>query len=492
MPLAAISQVPSQCTDVMLQGFYYQSFSNKGYGDTRWITLLKDSDEIGTYFDLVWLPPSASSSDDLGYHPAQYSNQSSNKFGAKTYLLQLINSLHRHNTKVIADIVINHAGNKSNWCNYYTMDFGDYGSFSPNSYWITSNDEVWSAGQSACNVSSTANADDGYGSEANYGSARDWDHKNTNVQDMFKAYLKWMRNVITYDGWRYDYCVGYHTSHIDDYNKASTPYLSVMEYWNGNAATLRTRLAEANYNTMTFDFAAKYTIYNNGIAQGVYTNCKSNGMRALGLTKYAVTFIDNHDTHNRNNGAEFAGNNSITNNPNKILQANAYMLSMPGVPCVFYPHWVTFKDEIKKMITARKLTGVHSESKVTEEAGSGYYRATVQGLKGTLIVKIGQNSGYNETPNGYTCATNGNNYGVYYKLNNDAVESMEELSGVYSDNNELHIEGHENEVCSIYNISGQLVKQFAIADYHSAIQLPQAGLYMVRIGNQSTKVSIIK
>ena len=99
----------------------------------------------------------------------------------------------------------------------------------------------------------------------------------------------------------------------------------------------------------------------------------------------------------------------------KIMQCYAYLLSMPGVPLVFYPHWVTFKDAIKPLINARYKTGVHSESSVNDECGNGYYKATISGKNGEIRLLVGPNSGYNSTPAGYTLAGKGTNYGVYYK-----------------------------------------------------------------------------
>ena len=99
----------------------------------------------------------------------------------------------------------------------------------------------------------------------------------------------------------------------------------------------------------------------------------------------------------------------------KVMQCYAYLLSMPGVPLVFYPHWVTFKDAIKPLINARYKTGVHSESTVSDECGDGYYKATIYGKNGEIRLLVGPNSGYNATPSGYILAGRGVNYGVYYK-----------------------------------------------------------------------------
>ena len=341
---------------------------------------------------------------------------------------------------MIADIVINHACAKQGWCNFGTYNFGEYGSFTPDGSYICSTDEMkTSAPETTCRNFPAGNADDGYGDEANYPDGRDWDHTNSNVQAMFKAYLKWLHNVIKIDGVRYDYCKGYHNSHINDYNRAAETYFSVMEYWDGNVNTLQSRLADAGWNTTTFDFATKYTAFNDGIAAENYYKLQGAGLPGAGKSRYAVTFVDSHDSFQRDNNELCGEGNSMSLCRDKVLLCNAYMLSMPGVPCVFWPHWVTFKEEIKKMINARYKTGVHSESSVNDEAGNGYYKATIYGKNGEIRLLLGPNSGYNTTPQGYTLAVKGTNYGVYYKTTSargdkdkerqPIVEGVEQPSG---------------------------------------------------------------
>ena len=420
--------VPAKCPDVMLQAFYWNSTQKggNGYGRTTWPNYNSGScgstaEEMGQWFDLIWFPP-MSYGGGLGYHPSDYSNLSSDR-GAKQALLQMIETIHKNGGRVVADIVINHGDAKEGWCGYGTgYDFGDYGKFVPDGSYICRTDEVNYSEEApaSCKGFATGANDDGYGDEANYGASRDWDHTNANVRNMFKAYLKWMRNVVKVDGFRYDYCKGYHNSHINDYNKAAEAYFSVMEYWDGNPQTLQDRLGDAGWNTATFDFATKYTAFNDGIEKDNYYKLQGAGLPGAGKARYAVTFIDSHDSFQRDNGNEFCGNgNSMTTDwgKNKVLQANAYMLSMPGVPCVFWPHWVTFKEEIKKMINARYKTGVHSESAVNDEAGNGYYKATITGTNGQIRLLLGPNSGYGNTPSGFELAVKGTNYGVYIKLN---------------------------------------------------------------------------
>ena len=470
--------VPAQCPDVMLQAFYYESTTDKGYGRTKWVDHLNgnngsSAEEIGQWFDLVWLPPMSKSEGGMGYHPTNYGVLNGD-WGTDTKLKQLITTLHQNGARVVADIVINHAGAQEGWCDFKSYTFGTYGTFTPDGSYICNTDEVnTSAPTTACRGYATGNADDGYGNEANYASARDWDHKNTNVQNMFKAYLNWLRNEIKVDGFRYDYCKGFHHSHINDYNTAAKAYFSVMEYWDGNVETLKYHLNDAGKNTAAFDFNMKYNAFNDGIASENYCALKGAGLPGAGYARYAVTFVDSHDTYQRGSDSEFCGNgNSMTICRDKIKQCYAYMLSMPGVPCVFWPHWVTFKEQLKPLINARYKTGVHSESSVSDECGKGYYKATITGTNGEIRLLLGPNSGYNSTPSGYTLAGKGTNYGVYYKTTSargdknterkDRTQGIEDVeSGVSKVKSEKFIENGQLYIrCGeqVFDIMGRLVK----------------------------------
>ncbi len=414
-PVVTVSSVPSQATDVMLQAFYWDSYTDHGYGDTRWNTLLSQSEEISSYFDLVWLPPASFSTGGTGYIPRQYSNLSSD-WGTANELYQLLDALHDGNSRVVADIVINHCGNYSSSCNFYPLNFGTYGSFSPDNTWITTDDEGGCTGGS--------HADVGYEGEQNYGSARDWDHQNPNVQAMCRAYLQWMKEQ-GFDGWRYDYGKGYTHDHINDYNTAAGAYFSVVEYWDGNAANLQARLNDAGWNTTLFDFSTKYNALNDGICAGNYSKCQGAGLPGAGKSKYAVTFVDNHDTFTRSS-SEFGGqNNSMTTGmKDRLLQANAFILSMPGIPCVFYPHWVTYKAELKKMIEARHMTGVHSESAVyDEQVEQGGYQATIAGKNGFIVLQLGNKAA--GTIANCTKYAYGNGYAIWVHTNDGSVDPEE-------------------------------------------------------------------
>lgn len=430
------NSVPSECEDVMLQAFYYDSYrdgapgdvkiNGKQLGNTKWNVLLAQSGEIGTYFDLVWLPPSGKSEGGTGYHQTVYSNQNSD-WGSQKELLEFINRMHAVNTKVVADIVINHAGGKS-WCEFFPQNFGEYGNFEPDASWIAQSDEVnFNAEAGDCKGQATGPEDGGYNGQDNYGSARDWAHAKPEVQEMMKAYLKWMKNVIGFDGWRYDYAQGFKGHYINMYNSASENYFSVVEFWNGDMNNIKSYLNDVNWNTLAFDFSTKYSAIQ-GIADGQYQKCMGSGLLGAGLSKYAVTFVDSHDTYfgcqaGRDNNDEIGGCGKSMEDYNKdrVLGANAFILSMPGVPCVFYPHWAKYKDAIGKMVLARKAAGVHSESKVSDEAGNGYYKSTITGHHGSIRLLLGPNSGFESTPQGYKLAYKGGNFAMYYNTTESEV-----------------------------------------------------------------------
>ena len=338
------SSVPEKCPDVLLQAFYWDSYQTKTstsatakYGQTKWVNFLNEkgsdgqqslAEEMGQWFDLIWLPPMTKSTGGAGYLPICYSSLDC-EWGTKKNLLKIINTFHKNGARVVADIVVNHAVASSGWCSFATMDFGEYGKFMPEVSWICKTDEMNSDPDAgSCLGKATGANDDGYGAEANYSAGRDWDHTNANVQKMCKAYLNWLRNVVKIDGFRYDYCKGFHNGHIGDYNKAAEAYFSVMEYWDGDVSALQYHLNDAKWNTTTFDFATKYKAFNEGIGDGNYENLKGAGLLGAGKARWAVTFLDSHDSFLRDNN-EFKGKGNSMNYPDLIKQCYAYLLSMP-------------------------------------------------------------------------------------------------------------------------------------------------------------------
>ena len=398
------AQAPANAPDVMLQGFYWDSYTDKGYGSTRWNDVQNMVDEIAESFDLVWLPPSAKSSGGTGYHPKEWSNQNSD-WGTAPQLKKLISSFKEKGTRCVADIVINHRDGNYNWADFCNENFGTYGSFTlyPSAQFICKDDECTKNGHSA-----TGNKDAGYEyvceASGGYCASRDLDHSNTTIQNAIKAYLKWMKAEMGYDGWRYDLVKGYLGKYTKMYNEAAGAYYSVGEYWDGNYDAVKNWINETGKTSTAFDFPNKYATFNNALASKNY-GAMINGYKvpnglcgADEMKRYATTFIDNHDTFR--DGSKYGGDWTI---------ANAVLLSQPGIPCVFYPHWEKCKADIKKMVATRRAVGVHSQSACTTAGGGSYYQSTTVGTKGTLICFVG--SGWS-APSGYTKACGGTSQGT--------------------------------------------------------------------------------
>ncbi len=116
-------------------------------------------------------------------------------------------------------------------------------------------------------------------------------------------------------------------------------------------------------------------------------------LRARHLLLSAVTFVENHDTEKRSN----ADQDPIRKD---TLAANAYLLAMPGTPCVFLTHWQAYKQAIKSMIEVRKLAGIHNESATLNFAStSTYYAVRTTGTKGQLLCVVGPGA-QSYVPNG--------------------------------------------------------------------------------------------
>ena len=430
--------VPAECEDVMLQAFYWDSYKAKTstdskFGRTKWIDLLKDTAAINANFDIVWFPPSAGPTGcGVGYSAKQYSNQEGD-WGTKTALTNLINALHKGNTKVLADVVLNHRGNLTNWCNFFTDNFGSYGTYTLTQQHICRNDEGFTNSKSSCyGADYTDRGANDTGD--NFDGARDLDHQSEYVQEWSKAYTQWLLGSMKYDGFRYDMTLGFHGRYLKMYNEAANPYMSVSELWS-SMDRQKQHLQECEYNTMVFDFQAKYSM--KGIVTGSYGKLNASktfeGLRKHGLERYSVTFIDNHDTFDRGGAYgdnQFTPSTDLTTATNKdyVLQASAYMLMMPGVPCVFYPHWASYKDEINELIAVRKRAGIHSESQVLEEESGQYkYHATIQGHRGKVIVRVGKYRSKTQ-PEGYEVAVEGGdrgNYTVYISMDQQGVEEVD-------------------------------------------------------------------
>lgn len=425
-PLLMMAQGwPANYGGVMLQGFYWDSFDA-----SKWTKLESQADELSQYFNLVWIPQSAScGGTSMGYDDLYWFTNYNSSFGTEAELRSLISTFKNKGIGTIADVVINHRKTLNSWVDFPSETYKGV-TYQLQSTDICLNDDggktkTWA---DANGYSLSSNNDSGEG----WDGMRDLDHNSTNVQTSVKAYLNMLLNDLGYAGFRYDMVKGYSGSFTGIYNSYANPTYSVGEYWDGNASTVETWLNATKVNSKiqsaAFDFPFRYTV-RDAINNSDWTKLSNTSvMSDVNYRQYAVTFVENHDTEYRSSSEQQDPIRKDT------LAANAFLIAMPGTPCVFYRHWIDCKQSIKAMIDARKLAGITNTSTFVNFRSSTKYLAnTVTGSNGKLLVVVGDVASMTApSTSTWTKILSGYHY-AYYLSNTLNTAWADKASGEYKD-----------------------------------------------------------
>ncbi len=386
---------PEKYDGVMLQGFYWDS-----YADTKWTNLESQADELSQFFNLIWVPQSGycnSTTNQMGYSDIWWFDHKS-AFGTEDELRSMISTFKDKKVGIIEDVVINHKNGNTNWCDFpdeskngYTLTW-DNATLSE----ICQNDECKDHGYTPTGAMDTGD---------NFDGARDLDHTNAQVQKNVKTYLDFLLNDLGYAGFRYDMVKGYAPKYTGIYNTSAQPTYSVGEYWDGDItkviAWIDGTKQDGVIQSAAFDFPMKYKI-NDAFTNSYWEKLKEATLcNDASYARYAVTFVDNHDTYRDDNALK-----------NNICAANAFILTMPGTPCVFLSHWKDYKGTLKKLIKARKIVGIHNQSEILESSvkGAGYI-LKVKGTNGTALLLLG--SVQDAKTEGFQLVIEGRKYKLY-------------------------------------------------------------------------------
>lgn len=427
---------------VVIQGFLHESYQAgpQTAADRRpyqvnwrykWYQNVQNHiDELAdAKFNVIWLPPPSQGA-GAGYYPEEYYNFSNN-YGSAADHRALLQALLKGGIEPVADVVVNHRNGSGGWATFKNPAW-------PSSY-ICSDDEFWSQDPKTLNAADrkirragiTGNPDyvnPAYSGANTHEGVRDLDHTNPSLRQEIKTYLGKLK-ALGYRGWRYDKVMGYDPAYVAEYNYASQPTFAVGEYWDGNAEALTWWVDHTQWTGQpdpaekacpAFDFATYYQLrdfINNGkydyLPAVTWKDGTYDGLIAVNKDK-AVTFLENHDT-----GWPKQQFDSFSNN-DKLMQGYAFILTHPGLPCVYWKHYFDWNrgPEIKKIIRARKYAGVHSGSYIKTETHEGDYVAIVgdqASESSTLIVKIGPGVSFNPDSSVWELETSGQGYAVWVR-----------------------------------------------------------------------------
>ena len=374
-------------------------------------------------FDMIWLPPPSASTGGVGYFPTEWFNFSQTSWGSEAQLKKMLANMNARGLYPIADVVVNHRSGTKNWTDFTNPTWG--------CETICSNDDAANPANVYTGCRPSGAADTG----EEFPGSRDLDHTNLTVQNGVKDFLSRLK-ALGFKGWRWDVAKGFSASYFGNYINDSKPYYSVGEFWDGNVNALKNWINGTYSGGATisgaFDFSLYYTlskiIQENPTNQ--YSTLNSSGRMAglagqNGFSEKAVTFVDNHDTFVK--GSAFLGSN--------IPKAYAYILTHPGIPCVFAPHYyggtyakdgVTrnygtgYASEINKLMAIRKTTGINAYSHITiDKAEVGLYAAYIKknasDTEPVVAVKIGPYSWTPSLGTGWILSASGTDYAVWTK-----------------------------------------------------------------------------
>ena len=448
-PLSMMSQGwPSGYGGVVLQGFFWDSFRpaeghsgqsmatmyGAGWGEndewyvpvTTWAELLNQKDNIAPYIDLIFNP------DCMGFVPVFYLDHNKGKtytvngttwspksyFGTETELINLISAYKQAGTAAMEDVVANHKGGLSTWSGEeFAADFVDevdvVGPKTGKTYSIQWDWDENGKCRDLCwdDESGMGSGNTDCGGDAGKGPwARDIDHHNPVTQQKIITYLRYLKDELGYEGFRYDYARGFEPKHFAYYNTQVRPTFSVGEFWGTTgdiSAWIKGVYDEGGFQSAAFDFPLQEQI------RQAFSDESGHSFRALKndgliwdyrLKRYAVTFIDNHDTF-KDLPTDASNSNYMHRVNHQIVEANCFILSMPGTPCLFYPHFMhpVWHDLIVRFIKARRTAGITNESTAWDPIETGAYGIAwrVTGENGELYLQLGSESVNAGVPDGF-------------------------------------------------------------------------------------------
>lgn len=350
--------------DIILQAFHWNLVKTQGTGsidgsDRSWYVILREmADEICRLgFTIVYLPPpwrDDSAWEAGGKHGGGegyfwHDFDLSSRYGTKEELGALVRVLHERGLRVICDLVPNHRDRER-----MERDRWPY----PGPCWR-------SGGQ-----------DTGAGFlDGRYDLALG----HPEVRSRLCAAMDELMEDCGIDGWRWDFVWGYEVRDVVNIIAATRKreYFAMGEYWQGSADRVddpflvkygrdeRDRILGWARDTgcCAFDVRLKHEIQT---ANAGYLKHGLNATAPDGQRGMLVTYVDNHDTGASPWSLANGWGQKHWECPAHFKRkAYAFILSMPGVPCVYWPDCFDWglKWDIEALIAVRRRAGVVADSR---------------------------------------------------------------------------------------------------------------------------------
>ncbi|MBK8175662.1 MAG: alpha-amylase [Rhodospirillales bacterium] len=166
----------------------------------------------------------------------------------------------------------------------------------------------------------------------------DLDMDRDEIRAELRAWGDWILQALAVDGFRLDAVkhirFPFFVEWLDHVRTARSSLFAVGEYFTGNVATLRWFIEQTGRRMALFDFPLQFAMRDLGRASGgLDMRQVFNGTLVAQDPELAVTFIDNHDTHQQNRQDDAVP---------EWFRPHAYALILlreGGYPCVFYPDY---------------------------------------------------------------------------------------------------------------------------------------------------------
>ncbi|KAL1542853.1 putative alpha-amylase 2 [Salvia divinorum] len=341
--------------EILLQAFNWESHKHDWWRNLE----QKVPDIAKSGFTSAWLPPPTHSFSPEGYLPQNlYSLNSS--YGSENLLKALLNKVKTYKIRAMADIVINHrVGTTQGHGGMYNRYDGIPLSWDEHA------------------VTGCTGGKGNKSTGDNFHGVPNIDHTQEFVRKDIKNWLRWLRNTVGFQDFRFDFARGYSPQYVKEYIEGAKPIFSIGEHWDScnykgthleynQGISHRQRIINwidsAGQLSAAFDFTTKGILQQ--AVKGELWRLRDPHGKPPGVMGWwpsrAVTFLDNHDTGSTQAHWPFPSDH--------IMEGYAYILTHPGIPSVFYDHFYDwgslYHNQIVKLIDIRRNEGISSRSAI--------------------------------------------------------------------------------------------------------------------------------